>query len=246
VSGSPFTVSVSGTDARRTRLARGGPRGGVIEWIGTAGGHALFRNPAAAGRVYVDASSLHDGRASDPAGCFRTGIGANAYTEDEANAWWFVDLGEGRALRPEGYALRNVSECYAHALRSWRLEASADSVHWTTLRTHTDDDSIETRPHASAHWTLNARALDSARDEGEGGADPDGYRYFCLTQTGVNAFGRHFMMVGSLELYGLLTETPEAVAELEAGLEARTEPPARGGRGAKKEKTPSKPKWRVA
>lgn len=40
-----------------------------------------------------------------------------------------------------------------HALRSWRLDASLDAIHWTTISTHINDTSLRCR-NATATWVI--------------------------------------------------------------------------------------------
>lgn len=111
------------------------------------------------------------------------------YTLNHVESWVSLDLGTGRALRPDYYCLRNDSNS-GHALRNWRLEGSRDGAAWVALRQHTNDASLSTTQMAQAAWPV-----EGAREF---------YRHFRVIQTGSNASGNHLLMCAGMELYGEL------------------------------------------
>ena len=139
--------------------------------IGTRKGTSEYVNPCDAGEVSVEVSSLFNGEASSVISSYPT----DTYSKDEQGSWYCVDIGPGRLLAPSHYSLRNVSRSYAHAPRSWRLEASKDTKKWTLLSEHVNDMSVDTKSNACARFELNRHVR------------TDAYRYFCITQTGPNA-----------------------------------------------------------
>ena len=145
-----------------------------------------------------------------------------------------VDIGPGRLLAPSHYALRNVSRSYAHAPRSWRLEASKDTKKWTLLSEHVNDMSVDTKSGACARFELNRHIR------------TDAYRYFCITQTGPNAFGKNVLIMGGFELYGaLLSEYASSsvgISKRRGGVGSRTTTPVRTRRSAEKKKKKSSSK----
>ena len=160
---------------------------GLLYWLGTDGGRSAWRNPMDAGRVTVTASSQHQGTPNMV-------VGREAqmcYTGNDANAWFAVDLGEGRAIQPTHYSLRHWNIA-AHALRHWVLEASSDGAAWTALRTHANDTSLAAQAGSTASWPL---AADRA------------YRHFRVRQTGKCGAGYDQLMLSGFEIYGR-TELP--------------------------------------
>ena len=123
-------------------------------------------------------------------------------TENKEGSWMAVDLGAGRRLAIEHYALRNDGSGI-HALRTWELEGadSLDASEWTTLRAHMfgwGDDTLQHRTaYAEGAWPV----------QGGGRA----FRCFRVRQTGPNASGYdHTLSCGGIELYGTLEPSAEA------------------------------------
>ena len=113
-------------------------------------------------------------------------------TKDEANSWMSVDLGAGRSLVVDHYCWRNGFAANGDiAFRHWRLEGSNDGRTWTTLKTHTNDESLKAEDGSVAHWAVDGVST--------------AYRHFRVIQTGKNATGRHdHLITQGMELYGEL------------------------------------------
>jgi len=161
---------------------------GLFCFLGTRKGTSEYVNPCDAHEVSVEVSSLFNGQASSVV----SSNFSDTYSKDEHGSWYCVDIGPGRSLAPSHYALRNVSRSYFHAPRNWRLEASKDTKNWILLSEHLNDMSIDTKTNAFATFELSPDV------------QKDSYRYFCITQTGPNAFGKHVLVMGGFELYGAL------------------------------------------
>ena len=146
------------------------------------------------------------------------------YTEDREGSWMAVDLGVGRRLAVEHFALRNDGSGI-YAPRSWVLEG-ADSLapkggKWTTLSTHDADVTLrattfdldeltsdgkllhEGRPEESGAYAEGDWPVPPARPEEGGGSRA--FRCFRVRQTGANAFGSHRLACGGIELYGMMS-----------------------------------------
>ena len=129
-----------------------------------------------------------------------------AYSDDVANQWCQVDVGEFRRMLPNRYALRHGHDDGSYRLRNWRLEGrNEQSDEWTTLRAHGDDDSIPDRGHGVGCWPV----------EGQAGL---GFRYLRILSTGLNsryatrgthqvAYNNNYLMCCGLEFWGTLIDT---------------------------------------
>ena len=114
---------------------------------------------------------------------------------DVRGSWIAVDLGVGRLLEIEHYALRNDSSGL-YALRSWVLEGAhrLDAEKWTTLRRHDFDETLLATtyllgPHVSvrgAHKTSDGSYAEGAWAVESGGS---AFRCFRVRQCGPNAYG---------------------------------------------------------
>ena len=130
-------------------------------------------------------------------------------TNEVANSWMQVDLGENRTLRPTHYCLRNdvVGGCArsptfdpssspnGYALRNWRLEGSNDGQTWTTLRNHAKDESLSIHQSMSeANWSIDGCAVR--------------YRWFRILQSEQHDdIHYNFLCCAGIELYGDLDES---------------------------------------
>ena len=92
IRGSPFAISVS--DGLRLRFSSAFDTNGVLHYIGTKGGTEPYRNPHEAGRVVARMSSVANG---DPGKFVQHTHGGpvHNFTNNEANSWMSVDLGNG-------------------------------------------------------------------------------------------------------------------------------------------------------
>eukprot|EP01047_Picozoa_sp_COSAG01_P029033 COSAG01_NODE_1976_length_8750_cov_16.090625_10_plen_479_part_00 len=197
-SGQVFTfASVDNTNAIDAGGDDSGGRfdeAGVLHHIATEGGTSAYVNPHEAGRVVATRSGGEGGRDQDfVAGtCPRT-----CFTHSGPNQWMAVDLGTGRQLTVNHYALRYGGMLGRSALRNWELQGSEDGVTWTTLRRHDDDPTMEERGRVVAHWAVEGVTAS--------------FRHFRVHQHGPNAKGLraykgHALYCNGIELYGTLTE----------------------------------------
>jgi hypothetical protein len=171
---------------------------GVLHHIATEGGTSAYVNPHQAGRVVASRSSSRQGSdAGFVAGrVFCVGTRKDCYTEDEPNSWMAVDLGAGRRLIVNHYALRHGAGG-RFVLSNWELQGSEDGLTWTTLRRHDDENStMQQVGYRVEHWQV------------DGVTAP--YRHFRVRQHGLNGDGVNILYCGGIELYGLLTELPAA------------------------------------
>jgi hypothetical protein len=161
---------------------------GVLHHIATEGGTSAYVNPHQAGRVVASRSSNDVGSDAD----FVAGPGTvetdASYTDDEPNSWMAVDLGAGRRLIVNHYALRHGA-AGPFVLSNWELQGSEDGLTWTTLRRH-DDENIDKRGYLVEHWQV------------DGVTAP--YRHFRVHQHGRNGDGDDTLFSSGIELYGRL------------------------------------------
>jgi hypothetical protein len=142
---------------------------GVLHYLGTQGGARPYQNPHVAGEVIARRSTIGGGT---PEALVHNRLDLECWTDDRAGSWISVDLGEGRTLCPEAYAVRSTSHSHSK-LRHWQLQASEDGVTWVTLRRHANDTTLTQVPHSQAEWALDAAVV--------GGRS---FRHFRLLQTG--------------------------------------------------------------
>lgn len=80
------------------------------------------------------------------------------------------------------------------ALRNWLLQASKDTVTWTTLLTHSDDTSLS-EPGSTSTWPIQCPPEES-----------EGYRHIRIHQNGRNASNQtHYLSLSGFEIYGRVT-----------------------------------------
>eukprot|EP00729_Bicosta_minor_P032849 gene32849-biopygen13685 len=193
IHGSPFAVHVSaGKQFAHTGAFDGN---GVLHWIGAGCGTKDYGNPhGKPGGVVAKMSTVGDfGDGCTPSRFVEHApLNEYNYTEDTANSWMSVDLGEGRHLAPDYYCLRHGWSDGAYRLRHWRLEGSNDDSTWTLLKTHADDQALPRQGFSTASWPIEAPA------------DGATYRYFRIFQTGKDSSDGDGISCAGIELYGLL------------------------------------------
>ena len=166
---------------------------GILYHLGTNGGTTAWANPADAGIIAVTRSSDEGGTANMAAGRSNEA----SYTRNTPGGWYMFDLGATRSVMPNHYTVQHGCNHGGHCLRNWVLEGSADSVTWTTLKTHANDTSIPPGAFGTKSWPIA---------DGDGGA----FRYLRIRSTGVDSIGHHYVMFGGFEVYGKLVITGNA------------------------------------
>eukprot|EP01047_Picozoa_sp_COSAG01_P022080 COSAG01_NODE_1301_length_10829_cov_20.185182_4_plen_526_part_00 len=202
--GQVFTfASVDNTNAGANRGDRmtnkiGGlfDKAGVLHHIATEGGTSSYVNPHTAGRVMASRSSQSLGRKED---FVARQSPHSSFTQNVPNSWMAVDLGAGRRLTVNHYALRHGLDSGNHCLRNWELQGSEDGASWTVLRRHDNDTTMEEKGRFVAHWAVEGATT--------------AYRHFRVQQHGANSGypgepgnGFNHVVCGGIELYGTLTE----------------------------------------
>ena len=170
---------------------------GVLYWLGSGGGTRAYTNPHKAGNVVAKMSSRWNGSSPewfvDHKGPDQRGKVINGITNpDPGGAWMSVDLGEGRQLLPNHYALRHLNRAAHHLLRSWCLEASNDEQEWTVLREHKNDSSLKDPYRSVAAWALQTERA---------------FRHFRIRITGKTNTGDLYCCCSGIEFYGELRQT---------------------------------------
>eukprot|EP00729_Bicosta_minor_P002582 gene2582-biopygen6057 len=192
IHGSPFAVHVSaGKQFAHTGAFDGN---GVLHWIGSGCGTKEYTNPhGKPGGVVAKMSSVYNNYGCTPSRFVEHApLNQDNYTEDTANSWMSVDLGEGRHLAPDYYCLRHGCSGGNDRLRHWRLEGSNDDSTWTLLKTHANDQALPEQKYSTASWPIEAAA------------DGASYRYFRIFQTGKDSSGDNYLICAGIELYGFL------------------------------------------
>ncbi|XP_044749275.1 E3 ubiquitin-protein ligase Ufd4 isoform X2 [Coccinella septempunctata] len=168
---------------------------GVIYFIGTNGKTTTdWVNPAQYGLVTVtssDGRNLPYGRVEDILS--RDSSALNCHTNDDKRSWFSIDL--GLYLIPSAFTLRHARGYGRSALRNFLFQMSKDGITWTTLSTHTDDNSLND-PGSTNTWPVT----DLPTEEYQG------WRHVRIQQAGKNASGQtHYLSLSGFEIYGTVT-----------------------------------------
>ncbi|QDZ18740.1 BACK domain-containing protein [Chloropicon primus] len=166
-----------------------GDEGGVCFFLGTLQGVPV----ALTNSVSLSASSPHS-RFSNPKAVLSRVSLPTSYFEPQYHpetgrkeSWWEINL--HRNLSCNHYSLRHDASPDGF-LRTWELRGSADGKTWTTLRTHTNDTTIQ-KAYQYASWPIFA--------------DED-FKIFRIVLTGPNAskMNPYRLYISWFELYGYL------------------------------------------
>jgi hypothetical protein len=119
---------------------------GVLYFLGTAAGTQAYVNPHSSGTVLASMSSVEEdcsmyGR-SDRFVSHQHGARIGNSTNVQMCASMAVDLGEGKSLVVNHYAIRHGAPTSKYGLRDWTFEGSHDGQNWTVLREHASDVSL--------------------------------------------------------------------------------------------------------
>eukprot|EP01047_Picozoa_sp_COSAG01_P077903 COSAG01_NODE_14200_length_1484_cov_1.036101_2_plen_464_part_01 len=168
---------------------------GVLFHIGTEGGASAWSNPHEAGRVVVSWSSVRDSDSDiqNFVSFNRMGFkGTESCTSRSAGSgqWMMVDLGAGRTLKVNHYAMRSGHDA-SQTVRNWELQGAATGAGpWTTLKSHSADSSLEAAPWSVAAWPV---------------AGAGHWRCFRIRATGPAQLAAR-LDCGGIELYGSLRD----------------------------------------
>lgn len=101
---------------------------GALYFLATLGKTKTWQNPHTTLQVQAFASSIGAGMVDD----FVGRIATNCRTQNDANSYFGVDLGDGRRILPTCYTIRNRNST-SHCLMNWQFEVSNDKVNWQVL-----------------------------------------------------------------------------------------------------------------
>merc|ERR1719387_2086785 len=156
--------------AKELSFVTDGDSNGVCYFLGTDRNRADFVNPQLTSRVTVSTSSPM-GRFTNPKVLTSRVPVHTSYSEPEIDlrtgryqSWWQIDLGKRIKLRPNYYSVRHDSS--DEFMRNWELRGSTDGSHWTTLRTHENDGTIN-KPLQCASWPVPGVGARTREGEGE-------------------------------------------------------------------------------
>lgn len=189
---SSSTGSNSQTTAPRGKslsFVSAGDTNGVFYWLGTQQLTQDYVNPGTNGTlVFSSSSSL---ASTTQAFNLADRGSAVAHTNDEANAFFQVDLLANRSLVLTCYTFKGRDDSAGtnyHHPRNWKFQGSNDASTWTDLDTQTNNATIDSKV-----W-FTKQVLNQSI----------GYRYFRFLQTGPNSTGAYYLTGGEMELYGTL------------------------------------------
>ena len=174
-----------------------GDTNGYVYYIGSSINGGTFANPnSQVGGTLAFASSTYTGNTNEITNRTSTG---EWHTFNSSNQWIALDLGTGRAFRPNTYTLQNGTASSAFAIRNWKLQGSNDvatnditggnAATWTDIDVRVNDTTMGTSNAAWATYTIASQPL-------------TGYRWFRILCTGNNANGTQHLVLGEFELYG--------------------------------------------
>lgn len=179
---------------------------GALYYLGSFGKKRLWQNPHQLGQLQAFASSVGAGTVD----MFVGRVATNCRTQNEPFSYFGVDLGEGRALLPTCYTIRNRNST-THVLMNWHLEGSNDKVNWIILDRRIylasangvsdadleEEQKLLKQKGAASTWGVDT---DIYREVGF-----DGFRFFRVIQVGKNSSGSDNLALSGFELYGKVT-----------------------------------------
>jgi hypothetical protein len=166
-------------------------KNGILFYLGTVGcGSDEFSSPVTTGLVDVTASEWgycdHIDRV-----CWQENP-SSVFTGGKFGSWICFRLNQGYKVKPNRYRIQHAGDCGSHTLRNWVFEGSVDNANWDVLSIHNSDTSMADAEGSHASWEIAAASVKRA------------YNHFRLTITGPNSAGGHHLMIGSIELWGML------------------------------------------
>lgn len=175
------------TNSKTLTYVSDGDTNGVFYYLGTNKNTQAWANPASA--IVFTASSFLSGRGPDKlADRSINEITNDAHTNTENNAWFKVDLGSANKLAISYYTLqaRNTTD---QQPRSWILQGSKDDLTYIDIDSQSNNSIL-------SNGTFYSKGISNQTES---------YRYYKLTQTGLNSSGANYFVLGEWELYGTLT-----------------------------------------
>jgi hypothetical protein len=179
---------------------------GIIYFFATNGFRDPWKNPQERGGFAITMSSVEKGRVETICDLTPKEI----WSSDIPSSWITVDLGAGRAIKANRYALRHGGNSKQDCLRNWVLKASNDNEEWVTLKRHKNDECLNS-PFATNSWVLDPSeisASEASAPSSSAAAAPKSmtgpWRYFRIVQTGHNSSSHNFLTLSSIEFFGEL------------------------------------------
>lgn len=234
IAGSPFSVRAFVPQTFRYQGPPCYDNCGLFYWLGTgraAPGKNSWRNPVDLGVVRVTISSRGNLQVNYYYGSNDTGLGLNRLVDSNSsrqgqygdplctdhvpNSWMMVELLGGVRVRPTGYVFSTGGQGN-YQPRHWELQGSMDGHSWTTLRKHTNDDTMtQQTSSSSAYWEIEydsesqSEASNADSSLALSGADAY-YTHVRLLQTGKNSSNTDHFCAHGLEVYGDVIIVPSA------------------------------------
>lgn len=166
-------------------------KNGIFYYLGTVGcGTDEFTGPVTTGLVEISASEWgycdHIDRV-----CWQENP-SSVFTGGKFGSWICFRFNQGYRAKPNRYRIQHAGDCASHTLRNWVFEGSVDNSSWDVLSIHNNDQSIADSEGAHASWEIAAASIKRA------------YSHFRITITGPNSAAGHHLMLGSIELWGVM------------------------------------------
>lgn len=160
------------------------PRG-IIHYIACTLGRTLWKNPVTSSLMTVASSSLERGALPK----LLDETPSELWTQNVPASYLCIDFMRYR-VAPVSYALRHGHNHKRDYLRNWDFQGSNDGKIWTTLRRHSNDDSLNGPFDVKVFALLSPPTVP--------------YQYFRIIQTGHNSSGNNFLVLCGFEVFGEL------------------------------------------
>jgi hypothetical protein len=160
---------------------------GIISYLAKRfGGHVIDRNI-----VSITASSIADPQSYplrhvadfENQSCFAT--------KDEANSWICYDFKDIQ-IKVTHYSIRSRRDANAHHLRFWTLEGSKDGLKWVKIDDRQNDTSL------NSQGAISVFSLSESFQEA--------FRMIRVRQTGKSSSNSDYLIVNTIDFFGVLKE----------------------------------------
>jgi len=164
---------------------------GLFYWLGKSKGATEWSNPMSKQLIAISSSSAWANTAIPDTICANPPItNAIFWTNSEFGAWIKFDIdpkGEGLKFVPTHYYYGFQTNTWLP--RNWNFEGSQNNVDWITLKTHIDDNTMQ----SVGNYLFQVPNVH------------DGYRYFRIRLTGQDSNGSNFVGLSFFELFGRIS-----------------------------------------
>lgn len=182
-----FRVASANLPSSLTRTFSSVGYNGIIEAMRTYGFGTTI-DAVDSNRVAVSRDTVYE--SYDARQAIDRNTGTFYHSQSVVDQFWQIDFGANRQLTVTTYGIAGRSNDGTQMPRNWELLGSNDGSTWTQLHNRVPGDG--TNPAAGVWGTWNISGAGA-------------YRYLRIHQTGLNAEGNNFLVLGEVEFWGTLT-----------------------------------------